>query len=65
MQCACATFSSVAYPTLKHISKVSHTQHDFPGGGGESLNLKCMFGCPLQRLSETFLILRRTERDDK
>ena len=29
------------------------------------LNLKRIFGCPLQRLSETFLILRRNERDDK
>jgi hypothetical protein len=29
------------------------------------LKLKCMFGFPLQRLSETYLILRRTERDDK
>ena len=29
------------------------------------LNLKCMFGCPLKLLSEIFLILRRTERDDK
>jgi hypothetical protein len=32
------------------------------GGGGELLNMKCV-SCSLQRLSETFLILRRTERD--
>ena len=27
------------------------------------LNIKCVFLCPLQILSEIFLILRRTERD--
>jgi len=33
------------------------------GGGGELLNIKCVFWFSLQLLSETFLILRRIQRD--
>jgi len=33
------------------------------GGWGEFLNTKCVFWFSLQLLSETFLILRRNERD--
>ena len=33
------------------------------GGGGKLLNIDYMLGLSLQFLSETFLILRRTERD--
>jgi len=36
---------------------------NFGGGGGELLNTKCVFWFSLQGLSETFLILRRNERD--
>jgi hypothetical protein len=35
----------------------------FFGGGGELLNIKCVFWFYLQLMSETFLILRRNEQD--
>jgi len=58
---ACAVLSVICglsgctiFPTL------SHNRHDCRGK--KALNIKCVCGFPLQRLSETFLILRRTEQ---
>jgi len=61
MQCACAILSSVASPALQYFPTSSHKQHDFRKK--KLLNIKCVFGFSVQLLSETFLILRRTERD--
>jgi hypothetical protein len=55
MQRACALLSSVA--------TFSHKRHDFRKKKKELLNKKCVFWFCLQLLSETFLILWRTERD--
>jgi hypothetical protein len=55
--------SSVTCLTVQYFSTLSHKRHDFRGGKS-SLNTKCVFSfISLQLLSETFLILRRTERD--
>jgi hypothetical protein len=48
----------VAWPTL-HFSTLSHGRQDFRK---KLLNTKCVFWFSLQRLSETFLILRRIRR---
>jgi hypothetical protein len=45
---------------LPYLSTLSHKPHDFRK---QLVNIKCVFGFPLQRLIETFLIVRRTERD--
>jgi len=60
MQCACAILSSVAFPSLQYFSALSHKLHDFRR---KLLNTKCMFWFSLSTFSETFLILRRYERD--
>jgi hypothetical protein len=52
--------SSVACPVLKYISTLSHKRHKFKKK--KILNMKCEFRFSLQLLSETFLILRNTER---
>jgi hypothetical protein len=52
----------VACPTLQNFPTLTHEGKIFEGGG-ELLNTKCGFLFSLQLLSETFLILRRTERD--
>jgi hypothetical protein len=52
--------SSVACSALQYFSTLSHKWHDFLKR--KSLNIKCVFWFSLQLLSETFLILRRTER---
>jgi hypothetical protein len=60
MQCACAILPSVAGPTLQYFSPLPHTQPEIPKNVIEHK------GCvlfSLQLLSETFLIVRRTERD--
>ena len=49
---------SVACPALPHFPTLSHKRHDL-----KLLNTKRVFRFSLQLLSETFLILRRTERD--
>jgi hypothetical protein len=42
----------------------SHKRHELRRGGKKKLlNTNCVFWCSLQLLSETFLILRRTQRD--
>jgi len=65
MQCACAIFSSVACPALQYYTTLPHIRHDFQNIYIYIyiLNIKCVFVLPLQLLSETFLILRRSERD--
>ena len=53
--------SSVACPALPHFSTLSHKRHGFRGK--KLPNIKCVFWFSLQLLSETYLILRWTERD--
>jgi hypothetical protein len=52
--------SSLACPALPYFSTLSHKRHDFRK---QLLNIKCVFLFSLQILSETFLILRRIQRD--
>jgi len=47
-------------PCSTKFFHIFRKRHDFRK---ELLNLKCVFRFSLQRLSENFLILRRTERD--
>ena len=66
MQCECAVLSSVACPALRYFFPhiISHKRHDFRKKKKKrSLNTKCVFWFSVQLLSETFLVLRRTERD--
>ena len=61
MQCACALLSSVACPALTiffQIFFINGTIFE-----KKLLNKKCVFWFSLQRLFETFLILRRNEWD--
>jgi hypothetical protein len=51
--------SSVACPALQYFSTFSHKRHIFE----KLTDTKCVFWFPLQHLSETFLILRRDERE--
>ena len=51
--------SSVASLAPPCFSTLSHKRHDFR----KKLNIKCVFGFSLQLLSETFLIIRRIQRD--
>ena len=62
MRCACAILSYVACLALPYFSTFSHKRHDFLRKK-KLLNTKCVFWFSLQLLSETFLVLRRTERD--
>jgi hypothetical protein len=61
IQYTCALLSFVACPALQYFSTLSHKRHDFRKR--KLLNLKCVFSFSLRSLSETFLMLRRTERD--
>jgi len=54
------TLSSVARLVVPHFSTLSHKRHDFEGE--TMLNIKYVFSFYI-RLSETLLILRRTEHD--
>jgi hypothetical protein len=58
MDCACAVLSSVACPALLYFS-ISHKRHDKK----KLLYIKCVSRFSLQFWSETFLILRISERD--
>jgi len=61
MQCACAMLSSVACPALL----VQYFLQYLINGavfGNKVLNMECEFWFSLQLLSETFLIISRTER---
>ena len=60
MQWACAIMSSVVFPVIQYFSTLSDKQHDF---GGQKWNIKRVFHVSLQLLCETFLILRRNEKD--
>jgi len=60
MQCTCTILLSAACPALLYFSKLPHK---FNGFQKALLNVKCAYGLSLKVLSETFLILRRTERD--
>ena len=60
VNCACATLSSVASPALQSFSTLTHKRHDFRK---MLLNIKFVCWFSVQRLSETSLILRRTEPD--
>jgi hypothetical protein len=52
--------SFVAFPELQYSATLSHKRPDFRK---KLLNTKCVFGFSIQFLSQTFLILRRIERD--
>ena len=61
MQCARALLSSVARSAVQYISTLSHKWHDFRKK--KLSNKKWALFFSLQRLSETFFILKITERD--
>jgi len=48
-------------PALKYFSTLCHKLHDCRKK--KLLNIKCMFRFSLQSFSETFIILRSSERD--
>jgi hypothetical protein len=54
--------SSVAYPILQYFSTLSQKRDNFRK---TFLSTKRVFSFSLKRLSETFLIVRRNERDIK
>jgi len=59
-QCACAVLSTVVCPAPQYFSTLSHKRHDFKK---EKVEQKmCVLFFPTL-LSETFLILRISERD--
>jgi hypothetical protein len=60
MQCACAILLYVACPAVLYFPKLSHKRHDVRK---YHRILKVRFDFLYNFLSETFLILRRTERD--
>jgi hypothetical protein len=47
-------------PALEYFYTLSNKRHDFLN---KSLNIKCVFRVSLQRLSEIFLMLRKSERE--
>ena len=62
IQRACVILSLVALSALQYFFfTLSHKRQYFRKK--TLLNIKCVFRCSLQILSETFLILRRNERD--
>jgi hypothetical protein len=60
MQCACAILSSATSSPLLCFFTLSHKLYDFRK---KLLNIKRVFQFSVQFWSETFLILKRTERD--
>ena len=60
MTCAGAILSAF-YLALPYFSILSHKWHDFREK--KVLNIKCVFWFSPQHLSQTFLILQKTERD--
>ena len=60
MQCACAVLSSEARPVVQYFPTLSHKRHNFRRKK-MSLNTNCEHSFSLQLLSETLLILRRTD----
>ena len=62
MQCACAIQLFVACPALQYFSTFSHKRHDFRKKKKKVIeHITRVFS--LQLFPETFLILRRNERD--
>ena len=61
MQCARVVLSSVASQSLLYFSTLSHKRHDFRKKKIPEHKMCALIS--LQILSETFLILRRTEKD--
>jgi hypothetical protein len=64
--CVCVALGiahAVAFSALQHFYTLTHKRHDFREGGGELLNIKCVFRVSQQLLSEVFFILTRTEED--
>ena len=59
MQCPCNILSSVACPTLRYLSTLSHKRHDFRKNVTKHKMCVLIFST---NLSETFLILRRIQR---
>ena len=60
MQCACVVPSSASFPALQQFSTFDHERHDFQEKVIEHKMCVLIFSTIL---SETFLILRRTQRD--
>jgi hypothetical protein len=63
MQCACAILSSVVCPALQYSFILFHNVTIFEKNS--YWTQKSVFWFSLKRFSETFLILRRNERDTK
>jgi hypothetical protein len=61
MQCGFAILLSMGSLALQHFSILSHKRDYFQKKN--LLNTKCVFWFSLRLLSETFVILRRNERD--
>jgi hypothetical protein len=59
-QSSCAILSSLAYSAVQYFYTLSHKRHDFRKK--DVINIKSLFQFSLQLLSETLLILTRTER---
>jgi len=59
MKCASAILLSVACLALQYFSTLSHKRHS---SRKNVLNTECVFWFPVQLLSGTFLILRRSEQ---
>jgi hypothetical protein len=60
MQCACAILSSLNCLAVQYVSTLSHKLHNFEK---KRILKKCVFWFSIRFLSETFLVLRRNERD--
>jgi hypothetical protein len=60
MKCACTILPSVAFPALQYFSTLSHKRHYLKKKSYWKLNVSWF---SLQLSSETFLIVRRIERD--
>ena len=60
MKCASALLSSVACPALQYFFTLSHKWHDFRNQGIEH---KMCVRFYIALWSETFLIIKRAERD--
>jgi hypothetical protein len=61
VNCACAILSSVACPALPYFSTLSHKRHDFRKEKVTEYKKPVVSFSTI--FSETFLILRRSERD--
>jgi len=58
---ACYAYAPYCHPAQQTFSTLSHKRQNFRKKS--PLNIKCVFLFYLRRFSETFFILRRTERD--